>query len=150
MRRTSFPGFITVGLYAPRTVFVECASTTAVAQPETDAKQEVPAVIRAIALFVCIALISGCGPYRIKYLQPSNAAPPAQTFEVLTGHSHGIGPFLIGGGGYFFLFQSMSPALIDYTGEIDTRTVCPQGYNAISEVQHYHNFGQSALAALIS
>lgn len=44
----------------------------------------------------------------------------------------------------------MSPALIDYTGEVDLRTVCPTGYDAISEIQHYHNFGQNALAALIS
>jgi len=36
-----FPAFITVGLYAPRTVFVECASTTASAQPKTGANQEV-------------------------------------------------------------------------------------------------------------
>ena len=107
-------------------------------------------MIRVVALFLCIGLISGCGPYRIKYLQPHNAEPPAQTFQVVTGHAHGIGPLVIGGGAYFFLLQSMSPALIDYTGEIDTRKICPVGYDAISEVQHYHNFGQSSLAALIS
>ena len=107
-------------------------------------------MIRIIAALLSIALMLGCGPYRIRYEYPSRVSPPDRTFEVVKVHAHGIGPLLIGGGGYFFLLQSMSPALIDYTGEVDLRTICPKGYDSISEVQHYHNFGQNALAALIS
>jgi hypothetical protein len=103
-----------------------------------------------LALLLCTALLLGCGPYRIRYLQPSKSSDGESSHEVVKGHAHGIGPLIIGGGGFFFLFQSMSPALVDYTGEVDLRTICPEGYDDFSEVQHSFGFGHSALAALIS
>ena len=41
----------------------------------------------------------------------------------------------------------MFPALVDYTGEVDTRTICPDGF---VEVSHYHTFWQHTVAAVIS
>ncbi len=45
------------------------------------------------------------------------------------------------------MLNPMSPALIDYTGEVQTSSVCPDGF---SQVSHYHTFGQNAGAAFIS
>jgi hypothetical protein len=102
------------------------------------------------AAILLASLTFGCGTYGITYRSPSLAAPPEKSFEVVKHHAHGVGPFIVGGGGFFFLFQSMSPALVDYTGEVDTRKICPDGKGGIAEVHHYHNYGQNSLAALIS
>jgi hypothetical protein len=105
---------------------------------------------RLLALVVCFGLLFGCGPYQIRYVQPSKATNNGTSFGVTKMHGHGIGPLLLGGGGFFFIVQSMSPALVDYTGEVDLTTICPAGYDDFSEVTHYFQFGHNALAALIS
>ena len=106
---------------------------------------------RAFLVLVGLTLLWGCGPYRIQYVYPSRVAAAERVYEVKKAHAHGIGPLLVGGGGFFFLLQSMSPALVDYTGEVDTSRICPPHYDlGPSTVEHYHHYGQSALAALIS
>lgn len=98
----------------------------------------------ALALAVTLLGLGGCGPYRIKYQLPSRMALHQRTHTVSRLHSHGMG---IGGGGYFFVVQNLFPALVDYTGEVNTRAVCPYGF---TEVEHYHAFWQSTVAAVIS
>lgn len=100
---------------------------------------------RLPAALVALFLLAGCGPHRITYRMPSAQGKP--TYTTTKTHAHGIGPLLIGGGGYFFLVNEISPALIDYTGKVKTTDVCPHGF---AEVSHYHTFGQNAGAAFIS
>lgn len=95
-------------------------------------------------LAVCVAA-SACGPYRIQYLH--GAQPAGTTFERTKEHAHGIGPLLVGGGAFFGILNPMSPALIDYTGAVETRTMCPDGFR---EVSHSHGVDQHLLAGLIS
>jgi hypothetical protein len=99
-------------------------------------------------LLVClsIAVCVGCGPYQIAYRLPSKADTPGM-YAAERQHSHGIGPLLIGGGGYFFALQAMSPALIDYTGPVQVSELCPHGF---ADVTHLHRFWQNATAAGIS
>jgi hypothetical protein len=99
---------------------------------------------RWIALALALVLMSGCGTYRITYRFPSRQ-PVAEELSLHRKHSHGIG--LIGGGGYFFAFHQMFPALVDYSGEQSVPKLCPHG---VYEVKHYHDFGQNTVAALIS
>ncbi len=98
---------------------------------------------RVIVCLLCALTLSACGPYRITYRMPSLRGRETETKTDL--HSHGIG--LIGGGGFFFAGSQMFPALADYTGEVDTRTICPDGF---VEVSHYHTFWQQTVAAVIS
>lgn len=90
-------------------------------------------------------LVAGCGPHRVTFQMRSKLSEP--TYTTTTTHAHGIGPLLIGGGGYFGILNEMSPALIDYTGAVNTIEVCPDGF---AEVSHYHTFGQSAGAGFLS
>ncbi len=96
----------------------------------------------ALCLF-CALMVTACGPYRITYRMPSLEGKPTEKKTEM--HAHGIGP--VGGGGYFFALSQMLPALVDYTGEVDARKVCPDGF---VEVSHYHAFWQNFVAALIS
>ena len=98
---------------------------------------------RAMLTLFCALTVTACGPYRITYRMPSLQAQ--ETYTKTEMHAHGMG--LIGGGGYFFALSQMLPALVDYTGEVDARTVCPRGF---VQVSHYHSFWQNAVAALIS
>lgn len=100
---------------------------------------------RLIVLAVCAALFIGCGAYRVTYQVPSKAQENAS--PLTKRHAHGIGPLIVGGGLFFFILNPMSPALIDYTGSVDARTICPDGF---SEVSHYHTPVQQARAALVS
>jgi hypothetical protein len=99
---------------------------------------------RIVALLAGIALLAGCGTYRITYRMPSKEAQ-AESGTIEKGHSHGFG--LIGGGGYFFAIHQMFPALIDYTGERQIAEVCPNG---AYEIEHHTEFWHNAGAALIS
>jgi hypothetical protein len=101
--------------------------------------------LRAICCILVVVMLVGCGPHRVKYTLPS--ADGDATYETTRNHAHGIGPLIIGGGGFFFFLNEMSPALIDYTGVVQTRSVCPDGF---TQVEHFHRFDQSALAALLS
>jgi hypothetical protein len=76
---------------------------------------------------------------------PSKSGKPIYTTTKY--HSHGFGPLLIGGGGLFFMLNPMSPALIDYTGEIKASDVCPEGFSSVTQ---YHSFGQNAGAGFLS
>jgi hypothetical protein len=99
---------------------------------------------RRILALVLVSLLVGCGTYRITYRFPSNEAV-AEKHPLRKKHSHGIG--LIGGGAYFFFLHQMFPALIDYTGVRSVPRHCEHG---VYQVQHYSDFGQNTLAALIS
>ena len=91
---------------------------------------------------LCAAAVPGCGPYRLRYTNPS--VPP--TSHVSTQeHSHG--PGLIGGGLYFFAVHQIFPALFDLSGPVDLARLAPEGF---SEVSHYHEFAQHTAAALTS
>jgi hypothetical protein len=94
---------------------------------------------------VLASLMLGCGPHRISFEMTSLRDRPG--YPVQRMHSHGIGPLLVGGGAYFFLVDEISPALIDYTGPVDARKVCPNGF---SSVEHYRRFWQNAAAAGLS
>jgi hypothetical protein len=99
----------------------------------------------AAVLGLCLVL-SGCGTHRITYIR-SSLVDARDTYTLEQTHAHGIGPLLIGGGGYFGIFNEMSPALIDYTGAVNLHEICPYGF---SKVSHHHKFWHSALAAVIS
>jgi hypothetical protein len=101
-------------------------------------------MMRCAAILLALAVGMGCGTYRITYRFPSKQVT-SEEFPLRKKHSHGIG--LIGGGGYFFFIHQMFPALIDYSGERSVPKHCPHG---VYEVQHYHDFGQNTVAALIS
>jgi hypothetical protein len=90
-------------------------------------------------------LLIACGPHRVAYVNPSLEGK--QTMRRTEQHAHGVGPLLIGGGGYFGLVNEISPALIDYTGEVSVSSMCPKGF---ARVSHYHTFGQSAGAGFLS
>jgi hypothetical protein len=100
---------------------------------------------RLLVALLCVVFLAGCGTYRITYRMPSRT--PVDGPPIKMGHSHGIGPLLVGGGGYFFLFSQISPALIDYTGTRRISEVCPNG---IAQLSHHHTFGQNTAAAFIS
>lgn len=100
---------------------------------------------RAAILALASIAGAGCGPHLVTYRLPSHAAEPTTMKTEM--HSHGIGPFLIGGGGYFLIISEISPALVDWTGPVDTTAVCPDGF---AEVSHRHELWQSVVAALIS
>jgi len=112
---------------------------------------------RVAVLLMCGLMVGGCGTYRITYKMPSRTPETALTGTsrgpipappIKKRHSHGIGPFIIGGGlGLFWLFSQVSPALIDYSGTRNIPEVCPHG---IAEVSHQHTFGQNAGAAVLS
>jgi hypothetical protein len=102
--------------------------------------------IIAVSLILSMLASLGCGgAYRVTYRNPSVVGQKYEYEE--TSHAHGIGPLLIGGGGFFIFLNPMSPALADWTGPVETEPICPNGF---SEVSHGHNFGQSFLAGLIS
>jgi hypothetical protein len=92
-------------------------------------------------VFVFLAYLAGCGPYRIKYVMPSNE-PSGQTTQ--KGNAHGIG---LGGGGFFFAGHQMLPALVNYSGPHDVDKICPDGF---TEISHHQPFGYNALAAFIT
>lgn len=98
------------------------------------------------ALLLVLVLASpGCGPHHIEYVRPSLEAH--EVYRVNETHSHGFGPLLVGGGGFFFLMQEISPALVNYTGAVSADEMCPDGFASVS---HHSNFGQNALAAVLS
>ena len=101
--------------------------------------------VRLVALVVILALVGCNGSYRITYRMPSNAEKPRDTTE--TKYAHGVGPLIVGGGLFFMIFDSMSPALVDWTGGARTETICPEGF---SEISHYHTRPQGFYAGLIS
>ena len=97
----------------------------------------------SLILAALVPLLSvGCGPYQMRYTMPSKQDSGFKTTET---HAHGIG--LIGGGVYFFLFNQMFPALVDYTGAVNVTEKCPEGF---TEITHYHTFGENAGAAFLS
>jgi len=101
---------------------------------------------RVFALTLCAVLLAGCGAYRITFKDSPRRPVPGE--PIMKRHSHGVGPLFIGGGvGFFWLFNPMSPPLIDYTGPQNVADTCPQG---IAELTHYQPFGLNAQAALIS
>lgn len=96
-------------------------------------------------ILICFSLITACGPYKVKYVMSSK--PNQLSYTTTKNHAHGFGPLLIGGGGLFFMLHPMSPALIDYTGEVQTSDVCPDGFSSVTQ---YHTFGQNSGAAFLS
>jgi hypothetical protein len=98
-------------------------------------------IVLSLAALIPV-LVSGCGPYQVTYKMPSKM-PSGKKFTET--HAHGLGP--IGGGAYFFFLNPMFPALVDYTGAIDVKEKCPEGF---SEITHYHTFGENAGAAFLS
>jgi hypothetical protein len=111
----------------------------------------ISSTIRSRVLASLIGLLVGvsavaCGSHRIKYRLPSEDG--AKTYESNTVHNHGIGPLIIGGGLLTFsFFSEISPALIDYTGAVDARTTCPDGFAA---VEHFHTSEQNYAAGMLS
>ena len=102
--------------------------------------------LRAILALLPLSALVGCGgPYKITYTMPSKEAP--DPVIVTEEHRHGIGPLIVGGGGFFTLFQAISPALVDYTGSVETSKHCPNGF---SQVEHHHTSDQNSDAALLS
>lgn len=99
-------------------------------------------ILGAVLVAALCFLWSGCGPYKIRYVQPSKVKSGLTTTQT---HVHGLG--LLGGGGYFFAVHQMFPALVDYTGPVDVKKVCP---NDFAEISHAHSFGQNAGAAFLS
>ena len=95
---------------------------------------------------LCLAFL-GCGTHRITYVHGSATVDNHFTYVQHSTHAHGIGPLLVGGGGYFGILNEMSPALIDYTGPLNLAATCPYGF---SEVSHHHAFWQSFVAGAIS
>ena len=100
---------------------------------------------RIVAALAACLVVTGCGPHRITFIRSSLAGKDA--YSVRRTHAHGIGPLIVGGGGFFGIVDEMSPALVDYTGPVNTADVCPHGFYKVS---HHHAFWQSLLAGLIS
>ena len=98
-----------------------------------------------LLLIAGLALSLGCGPHRITFVNPSLAEQATTRQERV--HAHGIGPLLVGGGGFFAIVNEMSPALIDYNGSVNAAAVCPNGFASVS---HAHGVGHGILSAVIS
>jgi hypothetical protein len=87
-------------------------------------------------------VLTGCGTYRIVYVNP-DIKPSFEKTSITYAHGWGIA----GGGGYFFAVHRIIPCFVDYTGPVDLRKYAPNGFQQIDQHQ---TFGQNALAAFIS